>query len=226
MNDKNPIQKYYNQLAPEYDKDRFNNTYGQYLHFQERQILSSRLGQIPKNFILDLGCGTGRFLDFAANGVDFSAGMLQQAKEKYPNHKLTVSDISQMPFDDHSFEAIFSLHVFMHLEMKTIRATIQEAHRILKKDGIFIFDFPSKARRQLINYQKQGWHGNTPLDLNQVKHLIEDKFEIEGYQGILFFPIHRIPKQLRFLFRPLDTLLGKSFFKKWASYHFVFLRKK
>ena len=226
MSKKNAIKSYYNQLAPEYDTDRFDNTYGQYLHFQERQILIARLGRIPKKNILDMGCGTGRFLEFAENGVDFSEGMLASAREKFPNHRLTTSDISAMPFENNSFKAIYSLHVFMHLDLDTIQKTLVEAHRILQKDGILIFDFPSLPRRRLVNYQKEGWHGNTALEIQAIKNMTKDLFDFEGYEGVLFFPIHRLPKKLRSFFRKIDSWLCRSFLKKWASYHFVFLKKK
>ena len=225
MKENSAIRDYYNQLATEYDDDRFNNTYGSYLHAQERAILKSKLKGISKTSILDMGCGTGRFLEFAQNGVDFSEGMLQEAKAKFPNHQLKVSDIRNMPFSENSFDAIFSLHVFMHLDLETVQQTIQEAHRILKPNGILIFDFPSKTRRELINYQKDGWHGNTALDFEMVNNYSQGLFEVEGYQGVLFFPIHRIPENLRVHFRKIDTSLGQSFLKKWSSYHFVFLRK-
>lgn len=226
MKEKKAIKNYYNQLAPEYDDDRFNNSYGQYLHSQERQILVRRLGHISKKSILDMGCGTGRFLDFSENGVDFSEGMLGEAQTKFPNHKLTISDISKMPFENESFEAIYSLHVFMHIDLETIENTIKEAHRILKPNGILIFDFPSQARRQLINYKKDGWHGNTSLDIDSIQKWTDELFELEGYEGVLFFPIHRVPVSLRSFFIKIDSWLCKSFLKKWASYHFIFLRKK
>ena len=226
MEEKTTIKNYYDQLASEYDDDRFNNSYGQYLHSQERQILVQRLGHLSKKMILDMGCGTGRFLDFSENGVDFSEGMLEEAKKKFPHHRLTVSDISKMPFEKKSFEAIYSLHVFMHLDLETIQKTIQEAHRILKPNGILIFDFPSMTRRKLINYQKEGWHGNTALDVNSIQKSVGDLFEVEEYEGVLFFPIHRVPVAFRSFFKTLDSWLCKSFLKKWASYHFVFLRKK
>jgi len=226
MSEKTSIRNYYDQLAPEYDDDRFNNTYGQYLHHQEHQILQRQLNGISLDNILDMGCGTGRFLQHAGHGVDFSEGMLQQAQSKFPNRQLTISDISNMPFEASSFKAIYSLHVFMHLDMETIHATIRDAHRILESDGILIFDFPSKARRELINYKKEGWHGNTALDIATVEQLTEGLFDLENYEGVLFFPIHRVPIRLRSFFRFFDSLLCRSFLRKWASYHFVFLRKK
>jgi len=226
MEDKITIKNYYNQLASEYDDDRFNNSYGQYLHLQERQILVRSLGHFSKKMILDMGCGTGRFLDFAENGVDFSEGMLREAKEKFPKHNLALSDISKMPFNEGSIKAVYSLHVFMHLDLNTIQKTIQEAHRVLKPNGVLVFDFPSKARRKLINYQKEGWHGNTALDIGSIEALTNGLFKLEGYEGVLLFPIHRIPFALRPFIRTLDSWLCKSFLKKWASYHFVFLKKK
>jgi SAM-dependent methyltransferase len=114
----------------------------------------------------------------------------------------------------------------MHLDLNTIQKTIQEAHRVLKPNGVLVFDFPSKARRKLINYQKEGWHGNTALDIGSIEALTNGLFKLEGYEGVLLFPIHRIPFALRPFIRTLDSWLCKSFLKKWASYHFVFLKKK
>lgn len=37
------IKTYYDHLACTYDKDRFNNTYGQYIDAQERNFLTSFL---------------------------------------------------------------------------------------------------------------------------------------------------------------------------------------
>jgi hypothetical protein len=34
------IIEYYNQLASEYDENRFGNSYGQFIDFQERRILN------------------------------------------------------------------------------------------------------------------------------------------------------------------------------------------
>ena len=226
MHKEKSIQQYYDDLAPEYDSDRFANSYGKYLHAQETQIMQQWLKGISQKEILDMGCGTGRFLEFAQHGVDISEGMLTQAKTKFPKKVLQIASIIKTPFADNTFQAVFSLHVFFHLEKEVIQQTIQEAHRILKPSGILIFDFPSKARREMINYQKEGWHGNTTLGLEEIQQYIDGKFILEKHQGVMMFPVHRIPKTLRNSFRFIDTILCQSFLKKWASYNFVCLRKK
>jgi len=226
MHKEKSIQQYYNDLAPEYDSDRFANSYGKYLHVQETQIMGEWLRGISQKEILDMGCGTGRFLNYAHYGVDISEGMLTEAKAKFPNKELQIASITNTPFQDNTFQAIFSLHVFFHLEEEIIQQTIQEAHRILKPNGILIFDFPSKTRREMINYQKEGWHGNTALSLEEVQQYVGGKFILEKYQGVMLFPVHRIPKFFRSSFRLVDTLLSQSFLKKWASYNFVFLHRK
>ena len=223
---KKSIQQYYDDLAPEYDSDRFANSYGKYLHVQETQIMQKWLSGISQKEILDMGCGTGRFLQYAQHGVDISEGMLAEAKSKFPNRDLKIASITNTPFTANTFQAIFSLHVFFHLEKEVIQPTIQEAHRILRPNGILIFDFPSEKRRALINYQKEGWHGNTALNIEEIQQFIDGKFVLEKYQGVMMFPVHRIPKSMRSSMRFVDTILCNSFLKKWSSYNFVCLRKE
>ena len=81
------IKSYYNKLAHDYDNNRFNNSYGQYLDQQERAFLKRILNKTAPTHCMDIGCGTGRLLDYADYGVDFSHEMLKVATEKYP-HKI------------------------------------------------------------------------------------------------------------------------------------------
>lgn len=83
-----PVHDYYDQLAPHYDQDRFGNSYGRYIDAMERAILRKWLAAIPPQEVVDIGCGTGRLLDFAMTGVDASAAMLRVAADKYANRRL------------------------------------------------------------------------------------------------------------------------------------------
>lgn len=151
------IQKYYDQLASTYDENRFSNSYGQYIDAQERKFLTSFFTSVKRlNKTLDLGCGTGRLLDFATSGVDFSEEMLSQAKAKYPYKNLTVGNITDIPFENESMYCIFSFHVIMHQDRETTQLFLSESWQKLKPEGFLIFDFPVKRRRKIMLLQKAG----------------------------------------------------------------------
>lgn len=213
----NSIIDYYNELAKDYDNDRFNNSYGNFIDTQERKLLQ-RILQPVKEDILDLGCGTGRLMEFATHGVDGSTGMLEMAKYKFPGKDLHCSDIALLPFKDNMFNAVFSFHVFMHLEPAKAISIFNEVERVLKPGGLFIFDFPSAKRREIIKTGTTGWHGNTAYDITYLRKELAAGFNYKDYYGIMLLPIQRIPKRLRKYFTCFDRLLCKGF-KKYASYN-------
>lgn len=220
------IKEYYNKLAADYDQDRFGNSYGDYLDRQEKIIVRKLLGYIPAINILDAGCGTGRFLEFASHGIDLSEKMIEVASKKYPEKKLSVQSALKTNFEDSGFDAVISFHMFMHLDKNTSAEIFREMHRILKKNGRMIFDVPSAQRRTLVRHQSSGWHGATAYSPAEFKRLLSGHWEIEQYFGIAFFPVHWIPKALRSSFRVLDTILCRSFIKNYSSYLVFVLRKK
>ena len=85
------IEEYYSHLANQYDQDRFDNSYGQFIDIQEKNIVRNIITKNNEK-VLDLGCGTGRFLEFAEYGIDISAEMIEIAKNKYPNRNLFVGN--------------------------------------------------------------------------------------------------------------------------------------
>lgn len=222
------ISDYYNHLAPNYDRSRFGNSYGKFIHAQEHRALARMLVETSPVSVLDLACGTGRLLDFAQTGCDLSPQMLSEAQQKHPAKTLVCADATHLPFPAGSFDAVFSMHFFMHLDHAGSVAVLSEAHRVLRNGGLFIFDFPSEKRRRLTGgHHGQHWHGSNALSLRNISGLLPgDDWQIVESQGILFFPIHRIPAILRPGLLPLDSFLCGSFWKEYASYLLVCLQKK
>lgn len=218
------IVDYYNNLAKKYDSDRFENTYGKFIDFQERRILD-RLLSDKNEIILDLACGSGRFMNYAALGVDASEEMLKIAREKYPEKSFHLSDAEHIPLEEGSIDTIITFHFFMHLENEKVKKILNECHRVLKPNGRIIFDIPSAKRRSLFRYKKSGWHGNFALTTKQIKEL-SSEYNVTRFFGILFIPIHRIPVRLRNFFVGLDRVLSNSFLKEYSSYQIVELTKK
>jgi ubiquinone/menaquinone biosynthesis C-methylase UbiE len=98
---KEEITKYYNDLAKDYDVERFSNSYGAYIHQQENEILKKYLSEKEIEFNLDLACGTGRFLKYADYGVDISQEMVKISNSEwelvsyhgiafFPIHRISV----------------------------------------------------------------------------------------------------------------------------------------
>jgi SAM-dependent methyltransferase len=175
---------------------------------------------------LNLGCGTGRFMEFATIGLDISQEMIGVAQSKYPNKFFFVSDATQMPFENNAFDSIFCLHVFMHLPTEKAIEIVAEAGRVLPKGGQFIVDFPSLKRRNLFGTRPQSWHGGSAYSIEMIEKLVTKDWLLTTYEGILLLPIHRMPIWLRpFLWR-VDSWLCNSFLKQYASYLIISLEKK
>jgi SAM-dependent methyltransferase len=220
-----PIQKYYDDLAAKYDTDRFENSYGTYLHNQEEQILKKLLKGASNT--LSLCCGTGRFMELATTGLDFSANMINVAKQKYPGKEFIVADAEKTGLPENKFDAIFCLHAIMHLPPEKTKSILAEAHRILSPGGALILDFPSKKRRNLSKRSDtKGWHGSSAYTVKEIKLLAGDSWQLIYCSGVLFFPIHRIPAGLRKFLSGIDSLLCRSFLKNYSSYLVVALKKK
>ena len=224
MQNKNEIIDYYNKMASDYDQSRFGNSYGEFIDYQEKTIVSKLLINISCSQTLDLACGTGRFLDFADFGIDASEKMLEIAKHKFPQRSLYQEDATKMHFDSNTFSAIISLHFLMHLNKNITKEVLDECHRILKKNGVLIIDFPSKYRKQLFCQKTEGWRCANDFEINELLAM-NPNFKLKKYFGIMFFPIHRFSPQTRKMLKKIDTYLCRSFLRRYASFLIVVLEK-
>lgn len=97
--------------------------------------------------ILELGCGTGdmwkEHIDLLDNVseiilTDFSAGMLQSAKELLGENEhisYEVVDIQNIPYGDNSFDIVISNMMLYHVP--DIHKGLAEVQRVLKENGTF-----------------------------------------------------------------------------------------
>lgn len=222
-----PVHSYYEQLAPDYDQQRFGNTYGQYLHAQEMTLMRELSAAMPAERTLDLACGTGRLLEFADTGLDSSPSMLTEARKKHPDKSLVCGDAMALPFEAERFERVYSFHFLMHLQHEQVRQVLREVGRVLQPGGHFIFDFPSAKRRRLLRKPRgTGWHGASAWSLSDWEQMIGAEWEIVTFRAYLFLPIHRFPHKVRPLLHFVDGLFCQSFLKEYASYLVLCLRKK
>lgn len=99
--------------------------------------------------LVDIGCGTGRFLDFVkqawprlpALGIDMSEAYLRQARRhlrRWSWLRLAVGKAEALPLPDNSVEAVTSIFTFHELPPQIRRAVMAEAARVLKPGGRFV----------------------------------------------------------------------------------------
>jgi SAM-dependent methyltransferase len=216
------VVAYYDALAPTYDAERFGNSYGAYLDGLERRVLGPWL-QGPR--VLDLACGTGRFLDLATEGLDLSGKMIERARERWPGKPLHHAPAWNIPAADASYDSVFALHLFMHLHLGDIRRVLNECRRVLRRGGVLVFDFPNALRRRLVGYRTNGWHAGTELMAGDLRMLGGSHWRLAGSRGIALAPIHRLPHAVRPAFMTAERLLGRTPLKHLASYQLVKLEK-
>lgn len=91
---------------------------------------------------LDAGSGTGRLsirlLEAGADvtALDISPEMLAILKSKNPDIETVEGDLENMPFEDRTFDMVFSSLALVHL--KKIEPFLDECYRVLKDDGKLI----------------------------------------------------------------------------------------
>ena len=222
----NTVVDYYDTIADEYDDSRFNNSYGQFIDYEERRILDKLIKLPPNGKCLEMACGTGRLTGYATHALDASAPMMKHAEERHPHVSFRQASAAETGFDDNMFDTIFSFHLMMHLEPSLIQDIIIEAHRILKPGGCFIFDIPSKKRRQLIHHKHQSWHGGTDLTKDEVLKMTSQHFDMCSTHGIMMLPVHKMPIKLRKPLRRFDFAIANGPLKQYSSYIVYELIKK
>ena len=128
----------------------------EFLRRSQRGVVSL-LDLKPGMSLLDIGCGTGWALGYAAQmvngdatfyGVDLSTKMIEKAKENFkehPNFHFITSNSESIPLDDSLFNYIIctnSFHHYLHPDK-----AVNEMKRLLKPGGkTYILDPTADTR--------------------------------------------------------------------------------
>jgi SAM-dependent methyltransferase len=101
----------------------------------------ARCGIAPSSSVLDVGCGTGRWLaryqkrQLLPVGLDATAGMLKRAASRNLSCPLVVAVAQRLPFRDQTFSFVSAVTVIQHIPPSEQRESLQEMARVLKPGG-------------------------------------------------------------------------------------------
>ncbi len=118
------------------------------LHRQRAWAALSAVGS-PMD-LLEVGCGGNPAVeffpllksytatDFSQRGIEVSQQLLDRHPVKVEN-KLVQADACALPFQDASFDAVFSAHMIYHIDNATAQAqALREFVRVLRPGGVFV----------------------------------------------------------------------------------------
>lgn len=138
-------RRHFDHWAPRYDRSLLQPVLFSPTHVSVLNA-ATEAGLRPGD-VLDLGCGTGRLLERAAEkwpdarliGVDLSSQMIAEARRKHAGDsrfRFEVGDAAALPLEAASVDAVFSTISFHHWGDQL--GGVREVARVLRSGGLFV----------------------------------------------------------------------------------------
>ncbi|MBF0363784.1 MAG: class I SAM-dependent methyltransferase [Oligoflexia bacterium] len=179
--------------------------------------LSDRYPKTPDRKILDVACAIGtnffKFKEYGTiTGIDVSEESLNICKKRGID-RVVKADVLNLPFENNSFDMIFSFDALEHFENDT--AAIHELSRVLKNDGAIIVTVP--ANMLLWSNHDVSYHHFRRYTSHDLKvKFCNNGFKMEFityWSMAIFFPVLMLRK-IRTFFAKSDKQVKSDFFIK------------
>jgi cyclopropane-fatty-acyl-phospholipid synthase len=193
-------------------------------------LICRKLQLKPGMRVLDIGCGWGSFMSYAAEhygveavGVSISKEQIAWAQERYKGLPLEFRFQDYRELNE-SFDAIASVGMFEHVGRKNHREYMELAHRCLKPGGLFLLHTIGKNQR---NSYPDPWidkyifpNGDLP-SIGQMGDAMDGLFVVEDlhnfgadYDKTLMAWHDNFMKA----WPQFEAQLGQRFFRMWRYY--------
>jgi ubiquinone/menaquinone biosynthesis C-methylase UbiE len=204
----------YDALAPTYnqrfeeDKDRPATA----------RALLELAGNLNAQRILEVGCGTGRWLaalSTVANwcyGLDPSKGMLAQAHARIAQFHLTRGRGEVLPLPDATFDLVYCVNAIHHMDGQ--QTFIQEARRVLRDGGALAVIGMDPHQQRETWYVYKYFEGVYETDMARFPswETVLDWMRAAGFQNVERRPVERIVDH-----KTSATVLNDPFLQKHTS---------
>ena len=129
------------------------NALQRYWHNKRFEEIAKLTEPVPGE-VLDVGCADGVFTKVILEntkarkiiGVDVLESSINWAKKHWRTNKrmkFLVADVHKLPFNNNTFDAVFSLEMLEHIYKP--RNALKEIKRVMKRGGYGIFLVPSES---------------------------------------------------------------------------------
>jgi ubiquinone/menaquinone biosynthesis C-methylase UbiE/cytosine/adenosine deaminase-related metal-dependent hydrolase len=156
----------------------------------EQRVLPSLLPDVRGLDVLDIGCGTGRWLAHFAErsprrltGVDFSAEMLAVAARKLGDHcELKQGDCKALPVETESADLVISSFVLSYVD--DLKRYAIEVERVLRPGGVFLLTDMHPETEALLGWKRSYSAHGTGVSLNSCSWFLPGIIDVCQWQGL------------------------------------------
>jgi len=201
---------------------------------KKEKIILKNFSKREKINLLDVGCGSGVFLEslkskrIKKSGLEINSQGIELCKKKGFN--IYEKNIIDTDFEDEKFDAITMWHVLEHLPNP--QEIFQKIREILSDDGVLIFQIPNSDSLGFRCGKEHWFHLDSPRHLGlynkkSIKYLckktglkvVDIRNEFYDYPLDLFWSVRK--SLVKYIIHPLYP-----FFKYFSKEHLTFICKK
>lgn len=193
-------------------------------------LICRKLGLKPGMRLLDIGCGWGSLMGFAAErygvscvGVTISKEQAQFGAERYKGLPVEFRLLDYRDMNER-FDRIASIGMFEHVGPKNYRTYMQVAHRCLADDGLFLLHTIGKNQRGTVPdpwIDKYIFPNGVIPAITEISEAIGDSFVVEDlhnfgadYDRTLMAWYENFEKA----WPRFADKLGQRFYRMWRYY--------
>ncbi len=215
-----------------------------YLRSRPAEILIAN-GYGNKHIGIDIGCGGGQNENFEhiytkvtskLVGVDVAIGALSSFRKNFPNASCIFGDAWKLPFEDSSCDFVTASGLIHHFigQKKALSSLFNEIYRVLKGNGIFIFNepnllypvslimhIPNRILQKIIPGARGRVPYERPIEFLEVRNVLRKaRFANIGCEASSYAH-HYMPERFINILMRKETILKKSspikYFGAWIT---------